>query len=833
MNTGVSLILSQFILPIDLRGQMNTLLQDLRYGLRMLAKNPGFTLVAVMTLALGIGANTTIFSVINATLLKPLPYPDPDRLVLVWKTFGKGPDNWSIVSGPNYWDWQRQNHVFENMAIFDASGRGYNLSPGGAGKEAEQVSGVRVSATFFSVLGVTPWLGRNFLVEEETLGKDHEVILSYELWKRRYEGNPALVGKAIKVDGADFTVVGVMPQGFQFQFWSGQRQLWVPAGYTAGDKERGPSSFVAVARLKRGVTVAQARTEMENIQNRLAQQYPDPVADGRSSATVMPMGDFGLEGLRRAMLALLAAAGFVLLIACVNVANLTLSRGAARQKEFAIRRALGAKGSRIARQLMTESVLLALLGGACGLLLETSSIGFLLRILPEDLTHLPFRQLNGIAVSGRVFGFALLVSGLTGVLFGLAPALGFLRAGVNEPLKEGGRGSTGGGRSRLRHALVACEVALALVVLSGAGLMVESMVRLLSVAPGFNPKNVLALGMSLPQSDLYWSPPVDGRFCQALDEHVSAVPGVVSVGAVSTLPFQGHASRSFLIEGRPPDPEHEIGAAYGVACPGFFRTMGVPLLAGREFTHQDTVDSPGVIVINQAMARYYWPKEDPIGRRIVQRSKPLVVVGVVGDMRIWGLDEQTHPQFFRPYTQAAWPFMNMVVRTTAAPAAFLGQVKKVLTDIEPDRPVSNVQTMEDLVHDSVGSRRFPMLLLVAFALLGLVLAAVGILGVVSYSVAQRTHEIGIRMALGARTGDVLALMVAGNMKWVLAGTGLGILGSLGLTRLLGKLLYEVRPADPMVLGAVSLALVLVALLASYLPARRAARVDPMVALRCE
>ena len=814
---------------------MSGLIQDLRYGIRMLVKSPGFTLIAVVTLALGIGANTTIFSVINTTVLKPIPFPDPQRLVLVWETFGKGPDNWNIVSAPNFWDFRRQSRSFEGMAIFDSAGRGYNLSPTGTKQEPEQVSGLRVSSGFFDVLGVKPLLGRTFLPEEENLGRDRVVVLSYGLWKRRYGGDPALVGRTIKVDGEDFTVVGVMPRQFQWQFWSSPRQLWVPVGYTKTDFGRDENSFVALARLKPGVTVAQARAEMESIGNHVAQQFPKE--DPGMGATVQPMSDFGMEGLRQTMLALLAAVGFVLLIACVNVANLLLARGAARQKEFAIRRALGAPGLRLARQLLTESVLLALVGGAAGLLLAVWSTKLVFRVFGLDAMHLPLREIDSIPIDGRVFGFALLVSCLTGILFGLAPAVSALRRDVNEPLKEGGRGSTQGGGSRLRHALVASEVALALVVLCGAGLMIKSMARLLGVDPGLNPKNVLTMQMSVPQEEIYNGPPGLPRFCQDLDEHVGAIPGVVSAGAVAHLPFEGNAGRGFQIEGRPAaDPEHMPSADYSVACPNYFRTMGVPILKGREFTRQDTLGSPGVIVINETMARKFWPQEDPIGRaiRLGGSDGPrLAVVGIVGDVHHTGLDEDVQRQFFRPYTQAGWPVMNIVVRTTTAPATFITPVKKALAEVLPDRPVSGVDTMENIVHDSTGSRRFPMLLLGAFSVLALVLAAVGIVGVVSHSVTQRTHEIGIRMALGARTADVLRLTVKGSMIWVLAGIGLGATGSLGLTRLLGSLLYGVRPTDPAVLGLTAAVLGAVALLASYLPARRATKVDPMVALRYE
>lgn len=815
---------------------MRTLLQDVRYGLRNLARNPSFTLVATLTLALGIGANTTIFSVIDNTLLRPLPFPGADRLVLVWETFGKGPDNWNIVSAPNFWDFQRQSHSFENMAIFDSAGRGYNLSAAGNRQEAEQVSGLRVSAGFFSVLGAKPLFGRTFLPEEETLGKDHEVVLSYGLWKRRYGGDPSLVGRTIRVDGAEFMVIGVMPREFAWQFWSGApRQLWVPVGYTKTDFGRGDNSFLAIARLKRGVSMAQARAEMEAVGSNVRRQYPEEDAD--MGATVSLLGDYGMEGPRTTMLTLLAAVAFILLIACVNVANLLLARGAARQKEFAIRRALGAAGSRIARQLLTESVLLALAGGAAGLLLAAGSTRILFYVFNRHSLYLPMRSVDSIPMDGRVFAFALLVSCLTGMLFGIAPALSALRSGINETLKEGGRGAGAGGRNRLRHVLVASEVALAMVVLSGAGLMIKSMTRLLGVNPGLNPKNVLTLGMSVPQEEIYVGPPGLPRLCQDLEEHVGAIPGVLSVGAVGHLPFEGNAGRGFQIEGRPPAAPGQLpGASYSVACPNYFRTMGIPILKGREFTPQDTVSAPGAIVINETMAGAFWPNQEPVGRaiRLGGSDGPrLTVVGVVGDVHHLGLDVPMQRQFFRPYTQAGWPVMSVVVRTTHAPAAFAPAVKKAIANVLPDWPVSGFQTMEEVVHDSTSSRRFPMLLLSVFSALALVLAAVGIVGVVGHSVTQRTQEIGLRMALGAGTVDVLRLVVSGNMVWVLAGLAAGLAGAAAITRLLSGMLYGVRPLDPAVLGTVSALLAGVALFASYLPARRATRIDPMAALRCE
>jgi putative ABC transport system permease protein len=580
--------------------------------------------------------------------------------------------------------------------------------------------------------------------------------------------------------------------------------------------------------------VEQARADMANLGAQLRLQYP--TKDANMSATVQPMSEFQITGLRTTMAALLAAVGFVLLIACVNIANLLLARASARQRELAVRRALGASGLRIARQALTESVLLSLLGGACGVLLAAWCTSILPLILPRQVTQLPVRELQSIPIDVRVLGFALLISVFTGILFGLAPAIHAIREGVSDSLKEGGRGPATG-RNRLRQVLVSAEVGLALVVLCGAGLMIESVAQLLGVELGFNPKNVLTMSMTLPQEDLYNGPPSVPRFCEELTERVAAIPGVNDVGAVAHLPLEGGAGRGFVVEGRPdPGPGDRPGADYSVACPGYFRTMGVRILRGREFTNQDKVNAPGVIVIDQAMAERFWPGEDPIGRAIDlggPGGTRLTVVGEVADMRHRALDEAMHPQFFRPYTQAAWPWMSIVTRTQGRPESYAPAVKKAIAEVEPDRPVSEVGTMEEIVQDALGPRRFPTILLASFALLALVLSAVGIVGVVGYSVAQRTQEIGIRMALGARPRDVLALVLRGSMTWVFAGIALGIAGSLSLTRMLGILLYGIRPSNPEVLGTAALLLAVVALVASYIPARRAAKVDPMVALRYE
>lgn len=537
---------------------MTTLLQDLRYAFRMLLKSPGFAAVAILTLALGIGANSAIFSVIDATLLKPIPFPGADRLVLVWQTYGgNSPDNVNIVSALNMMDVQKQNTVLESMAWFDSAGKGYNLA---VGDVPERVSGVRVTAQFFHVLGVKPLLGRTFLPEEETAGRDHEVVLSYPLWQRRFAGDPAIIGKQVPIDGESYTVIGVMPSTFEFQFDSRPRQLWVPAGYTDNDlNDRGSNSFIAIGRLKPGVTVDEAKAQVNTIGQRLAKQYPHD--DDNMGATVTPFNGFGMNDLKTTLWALLAAVGFVLLIACVNVANLLLARGAARQRELAIRCALGATRRRLVRQLITESILMGFLGGIAGIIVAWFALDLVTPVLPSDLRYLPFRHVGSISLDGRVFIFALLLSCLTGVLFGLAPAFS-TRSQIIDPLKEGaGRGLTSAGGNRLRHALVAGEVALALVVLAGAALMIDSMGRLLGVNPGLNPKNVLTMGVSTSQQDLYVGPPTDEQFCKQLTEHLGAIPGVLSVGAVAHLPLSGaNAGRGFTIEGQPdPGPKNEPG----------------------------------------------------------------------------------------------------------------------------------------------------------------------------------------------------------------------------------------------------------------------------------
>ncbi len=813
---------------------MQTLWQDLRYGARMLVKQPGFTLIAVVTLALGIGANTAIFSVINALLLQPLPFPDAASLVLVWDT-QVSEQNRNIVSAPNFQDWQRQSDVFAQMALFDSAGKGYDLS--GAGDEAQQVSGVRVSASFFDVLGVKPQLGRGFLPEEETAGRHQVVVLSDGLWRARYNADPALVGKSIRVDGADFTVVGVMPPSFAFQFFSASRQLWVPIAYTKGDLARDSNSFFCLARLKSGVTLAQAQAQMNNLGLQLAQQYPKENA-GKSVA-VDAASLFGREDQQGTWLTLLAVAGFVLLIACVNVANLLMARGAARQRELEIRAALGATRGRTIRQLLTESLLLAALGGLCGTLLAVWGNSFLLEALPDGLSSIPFRSLNELQLDGRVLAFTWALTALTGILFGLAPAWLFSRRQVSEVLQEGSRGASSGG-GRLRQGLVVLEVALTLIVLTGAGLMLQSMRRLLNVAPGLDPNNLLTMTMSLPQENLYYGPPLHPNFARELQTQVGSLPGVTAVSAVSHLPLgNGTAGRSFVIQGRPtPSEDDTPGGAYSVICPDYFRTMGIKLLRGREFTLQDSETAPGVAILNESIAKQFWPNEDALGQRIklnetTTDNQWLTVVGIAQDVKKGGLDSEVPQEFYRPYSQAAWPAMTVVVRTNGAPMAMLPAIKQALARVEPERGVSRVRTMTEVMASSLSGRRFPMLLLLAFSLVALALAAVGIAGVVSFSVTQRTREIGIRMALGANAADVMRMMMRRSFTAAALGIVVGLIGAFALTRFLTGMLFEVKPLDPFVLTCVVLLLTGVSLLACWIPARRATKVDPMIALRCE
>jgi len=814
---------------------MGTLIQDVRYGLRMLVKNPGFTAVAVITLALGIGANTAVFSVVNAVLLRPLPYKDAGRLVVVWE---QNPERgWyrNIVSAANFVDWRKQNHVFTQMAAIDPQ-RTFNLTGGG---EPEEVWGEQVTTNLFSLLGVRPVLGRDFLPEEDKPGGPRVVILSYGVWQRRYGGDASLVGKQISLNNDSYTVVGIMPADFYFPpFWREliRVELWVP-GLDLSNPVRTDHADVALARLKPGVSPTQAQAEMDTIARGIQQQYPEDKGWG---VGLVALREQAVGDTRPALLVLFGAVGFVLLIACANVANLMLARATTREKEVAIRTALGAKRTRLIRQFLTESLVLAILGGALGLLLAAWSVQILVALSPKGALGLGGAGVDNVAISGGVLAFTIAAAVATGIAFGVAPALAVSKPDLNQSLKEGGRSSGDGSRrNRLRSALVVWEFALALVLLVGAGLMIKTLVRLGQVDLGFNPQNVLTMRIALLGSR-YKEPGAQAEFFKQLLERMKSLPGVRWASVSRGLPVEGWNGMGFVTEENPsPPPNEEPDANYLVIGPDYFRVMGVPLLEGRLFTDQDTNESARVVIVNEKLARKQWPGQDPIGRRLRMdgnnNSPWLTVVGVVGNVRTQWPFPDFLSELYVPYTQYPWLLFprHLIVRTVSNPTGLATAIAHEVKALDKDQPVSDIRSLDQLVAEAVAQQRFAMVVLGAFASLALVLAAVGIYGVMAYSVTQRTHEIGLRMALGAQPGDVLSLVVGRGLILTLVGVGAGLAGALALTRFLSSLLYEVRPTDFGTFAAVSLLLIGVALLASYIPARRATKVDPMVALRYE
>jgi putative ABC transport system permease protein len=801
---------------------MRTLLQDMRYGMRMLMKRPGFTLIAVFTLALGIGANTAIFSVINGVLLRPLPYAESDRLVRVYEKRLKLGRQRNSVSAPDFFDWRNRNRVFEDLAAYTPWST--NLT---GGEEPERLMGTVTTASLFSVLGVHPALGRAFLPEEDQPNGNRVVVLSHHLWQRRFGSDPGIVGKPIVLNGNPYTVVGVMPAGFEFP--SKETELWATLGLDPSNQEGRGSHFLdVIARLKPGVTLQQAQTNMDTVAGELEKQYQVNTGHG---VNIFPLYEEIIGSVRPALMVLLGAVGFVLLIACANVANLLLVRTVGRQKEIAIRTTLGASRRRIIQQLLTESILLGVLGGALGLLLAFWGTDLLISISPTDMP-----RISEISIDRRVLAFTFATSLLTGVIFGLLPAFQALRINVNESLKIEGRGTVGSSsRSRARSVLIVMEVALALVLLVGAGLLIKSFKRLQEVDPGFKADQVLTMQLSLPRSK-YPKPEQQAAFMQQALERIASAPGVDSVSAVVAPPLSGFsASRYFQIEGRPPQPAGEgFNTGFNAASPDYFRTLSIPLLEGRDFTRQDVLGTPEVVIINEAMARRYWPGEDPLGQRLRIAEEPWrTVVGVVGNVRHTGLDEEPKPEMFYPLMQSPLSFMTLMVRSTADEKSLIAAVQREIRAVDADLPVFSIKTMEQLISESVSSRRLNMILLTTFAVVALTLAALGIYGVMAYSVSQRTHEIGVRMALGAQASDVLRMVIGQGMILTFTGVGIGLLAALGLTRLMSSLLYGVTATDPLTFAAVALVLSLVALLASFIPARRATRVDPMVALRYE
>jgi predicted permease len=804
---------------------MENLLQDLRYGIRVLLKSPGVSLMAILALALGIGANTAIFSVVNAVLLRALPYKNPDRILMVWVNNRRAGVDQDYHSYPNYEDYNNQNHVFEQIAAFiDTSS---NITGDG---EPERVIGAATTINFFPVMGMEPAMGRMFLPEEWEEGHNQVAVLSHGLWQRRFGSDPQIVGKTISINGKVRTIVGVMPPAFRFP--AKETEVWVPLPLRPDLKGSRTSFWLkAVGRLKPGVTLDEARSEMEVISNRLVEQYPSNAGYG---VNLVPLYEQFTGNIRSAILVLFGAVAFVLLIACANVANLLLARGAARGKEIAIRAALGAGRTRLIRQFLTESVLLAFFGGLGGLLIAFWGIKVLVALGPRDIP-----QLDQITIDGKVLGFTLAVSLLTGLIFGLVPALQASRPDLNETLKEGGRSSAGGfGVDRVRRVLIVSEIALSLVLLIGAGLLIKSFIRLQDVNLGFNPDHLLTMNLQLAGSN-YKEDSRVSSFYKQLIQRVEALPGVQSAAAVSDV-FLNKVTNSstFSIEGRPNPPTAErVEITIDTATPDYFRLMGIPLVRGREFDEHDTGDIP-VVIINETMAKRFWPNEDPVGKRIVygdpdSDTKWITVVGVVGDMRRTGVDTEVRCETFVPHNQ--WPLRSMVlvVRTASDPLSLAGLVRQEVLAIDKDQPVYNIKTVDQLLSERVSQRRFNMLLLGIFATIALLLAGVGIYGVMSFIVTQRTREIGIRMALGAQKGDVIRLVVGQGIITALAGVLIGLAAAFALTRLMSSLLFGVSTTDPVIFVIISLLLTAVAGVACYIPALRATRVDPMVALRYE
>jgi putative ABC transport system permease protein len=803
--------------------------QDFRYACRTLRRNPGFAAAAVLTLALGIGANTGIFSIINAALLRPLPFPSPNRLIALYPRLETGENG--TISPSDFLDYRRQARSFEHLAAYRETS--FNLT---ADSQPERVRGVVVTPDFFSVLAVNAKIGRGLTAEQDKPGNPRAVVLSYALWKRIYGASPAVLGQSVLVDDEPLTVVGVMPEHFEFPAGS---DLWAPSRFDAPEHplkplvdnstSRATHYFDVFGRLAPGVGLEQASAEANTIASRLKQQYGDD--EEGVGANVVPLHDALVGQTRPALLVLLGAVALLLLIACVNVANIVLARGATRQKEIAIRIALGAGRLRLVRQLLTESLVLALLGGGPGVLLGYATLPLLKAMISTS-------EMPGAAVrlDGGVLAFTALISIVSGVFFGLFPALELARPEVNSVLKEGGRGAAGASHAhRTRSILVMSEIALAIVLLIGAGLLIRSFGRLPAVPAGFNPEHVLSMRLSLPAAK-YPKPTDRETFVKEVIERISALPGIRSAAAISRLPLNpGNSSRSLEVQGRTPPPSGVISTDYLVVSPDYFRSLGISLLGGRVFTDRDDSNAPAVAIVSQAAARYLWPDQDPIGRflKIDGENNWRPVVGVVADVEQHRLDQAPSPALYLPYGQDPWPAMSIVVNTAVEPASATGSVASAIHSVDKDEPVYGVQTMREVVAASLSSDRLRMTLISVFALVALVLACVGIYGVMAYSVAQRTNEIGIRMALGARQADLLKLVVGHGLKMALAGIFSGMILSFALSRFLSGLLFGVLPTDAGAFAGVACLLTIVALAASYIPAWRATRIDPVVALRVE
>lgn len=810
---------------------METLFKEIRYAVRSLIKRPGFSAIAVITLALAIGATTAIFSVVNAVLLRPLPFADPDRLVMIWEdaSFAGFPRN--TPAPANYADWKAQNQVFEEMGAQDM--RSFNLTGDG---EPEKVEASGVTANFFSLLGSKPLLGRTFLPEEDQPQANKVAIINYNLWQQRYGGERSIIGRALLFNGEKYTVVGVMPAGFQFL--DSKVGLWVPIAFTPEQLARRGSHYLkVVARMKPDVTLAEANANIQTIQQRIARDYPDEA--GRLAAFVVPLRDQLAGDMRRPLLVLLAAVGFVLLIACANIGNLLLSRAASRRREMAVRTALGASRWRIVRQLLIESLLLASVGSVCGLLLASWSFAFLQRLIPDGLAL--STKLN---LDPRVLGFTLLVTLLTAVFFGLAPAFEASKLDLNEALKQGG-GRTGlnAGGNRLRSTLVVAEVALALVLLVGAGLLIQTFVKLQNQYAGLRAENVLTLRTVLPRNKYPEHAQRVAFYNQVLDR-VKSLPGVVSAGYVTTVPLaMKGGTNGFSIEGRSVEQARAGGVAYDAnhrqVSVDYHKTMGIPIREGRSFNDGDNEQAIRVAIVNETMARQYWPGENAIGKRIKFGDPgddvPWVsIVGIAGDVRQMGIDKPVKAEMYLPYQQdnglGFYAPRDLAIRTSVDPLSLVAAARNEIHQVDPEQPISNIRTMDEVLGEETASRRLGMTLLTIFAALALLLATLGIYGVLAYFVVQHTQEIGVRMALGAQRSNILGLVLKKGMLLALLGIGIGLGVAFALTRLMASLLYGVSTTDPLTYAGIALVLTLVAFFACYLPARRATKVDPMVAL---
>ncbi|HKA22284.1 MAG TPA: ABC transporter permease [Blastocatellia bacterium] len=797
---------------------MEGLSQDLRYGIRMMLRHRSFTAVAILTLGLGIGANTAIFSVVNALVLRPLPFDQPERIIRMYGKFSGGKQ--ASTSPPDFLDYRSQNSTFEQFAAFRSSS--YNLTGSG---DPERILAADVTTNFFQTLGITIVQGRDFSPEEEQAGRGQVAIISESFWQHRFGGTLPVIGNTLTLDGKNHTIIGIASNAGRFYE---DTDVWVPLSFESDQMKVRRFHFLrAIGRLKPGITLPQAQADLDAISIALERQYPD--SNNTWRLRLVPITEDLLGDIRTGLYVLLGAVAFVLLIACANVANLLLARASGRQKEIAIRCALGARPRRLIRQLLTESMVLSFAGGLFGFFLAVWGTDLLVKMAPETMI-----RTRTIGVDSRALTFTLLLSFISGVVFGLVPALQSSKPDLNESLKEGGKGSPGMRSNRTHSFLVISEMALALILLIGAGLLVQSFRLLQDVNPGFDPHNTLTMRLPLPESK-YDGPGRVAAFTGQLLERVSALPGVKAVGTTTQLPMRGANDTYFKIEGRPfSDPNLQVTALDPVVSQNYLNAMGIQLLKGRQFTEQETRDPAKTVIINETFARTYFPDEDPLGKRlIIDLGEPTTceIVGVTGDIKQFSLQFDPSPTMYLPSINVG--FLNLVVRTEGNPLAMTAGVREAVQSIDKDLPLANVRSMEEILAGSIAEPRFRTMLLSVFATLALALAGVGIYGVMSYSVSRRTHEIGIRMALGARPSDTIRLVVGQGLTLAAIGVGIGLCGAFALTRLLETLLFGISATDPITFGGIAVLLTGVAAVACYIPARRATRVDPMQALRCE